>query len=638
MPVKRGQALVLFALTLLLITLMVMMTVSFGMAAARKTDLNNAADATAYAAAVETARTFNSAAMLNRAIIAHYVTIAGIDAQMAYVSEGHALFNLAATQFRMFDMSSNPVRMSDVFQGLYDPSGGCADRTWETRDASYELWHADLFYFSPSPSPLPGDNIDGYCVHGVCPTRHPMGRGDGWNFESVGQLEKRAGVELHAVHRAIHDLARIERATYRELYDRVRSGSLAHDVADAMKIDANVAVAARPDARDELNQATRSNSAGTQYGTRSRGFEHGFADAVMGTRPRERLQLPGPPENPAPLFRQLRDFVNAAFAAYPGGQVMWATFGPSDVTSDYTFDVQDGLTSARVREEPMGPPNVLEPGMGHSYGRAQGGLVVTRYADACAGRTIRTVTSGQATSPRDPVTGQRYETLPMGVLVRGERGSARHTLYESGYGDGAHAGPPTSGGGCHGAHTIYGGEPVEDVHAFTDDTLPEEILAFVLADPAGSDGAHGAWGQPVVPVVLSKRFPLKDDPWALDFHFGFTSAGADLDLASQGRVTTASAAGVAHYHRRGHLGEPANLLNPFWRATLQPVEVDQRLKKFDPSRGTQVAPGQMPMVQVLQSQLPQYDDAPQAKAAYQALRDQVHGMQKHPGDGSGVVR
>src|SRR5262245_26837870 len=74
---QHGQALALFALTMLLLTLMVLMTIGIGMAATRRTDLNNAADAAAYSAAVETARTFNSAALLNRAIIAHYVTIAG---------------------------------------------------------------------------------------------------------------------------------------------------------------------------------------------------------------------------------------------------------------------------------------------------------------------------------------------------------------------------------------------------------------------------------------------------------------------------------------------------------------------------------------------------------------------------------
>ena len=34
------------------------------------------------------------------------------------------------------------------------------------------------------------------------------------------------------------------------------------------------------------------------------------------------------------------------------------------------------------------------------------------------------------------------------------------------------------------------------------------------------------------------------------------------------------ATGIAYYHRRDHWDEFPNLLNPFWRATLAPIDVD----------------------------------------------------------------
>jgi hypothetical protein len=37
---------------------------------------------------------------------------------------------------------------------------------------------------------------------------------------------------------------------------------------------------------------------------------------------------------------------------------------------------------------------------------------------------------------------------------------------------------------------------------------------------------------------------------------------------------SAVANGIAYYHRRTAIGEPPNMLNPFWRATLVPGEVD----------------------------------------------------------------
>jgi hypothetical protein len=86
----RGQALVLFALTLLFLALMVLGTLGFGMRAKERVEIQMAADAAAYSQAVSTARTFNAIAVLNRAQIAHMVAMAGTQSMISYGSQQYA--------------------------------------------------------------------------------------------------------------------------------------------------------------------------------------------------------------------------------------------------------------------------------------------------------------------------------------------------------------------------------------------------------------------------------------------------------------------------------------------------------------------------------------------------------------------
>ncbi|WP_223641816.1 pilus assembly protein [Corallococcus sp. EGB] len=86
----RGQALVLFCLTFLLLTLMVLGTLGFGMRAKERVEIQMAADAAAYSQAVSTARTFNAIAVMNRAQIAHMVAMAGTQSMISYGSQQYA--------------------------------------------------------------------------------------------------------------------------------------------------------------------------------------------------------------------------------------------------------------------------------------------------------------------------------------------------------------------------------------------------------------------------------------------------------------------------------------------------------------------------------------------------------------------
>ncbi|MGV3625658.1 MAG: hypothetical protein ACO1OB_32910 [Archangium sp.] len=104
-----------------------------------------------------------------------------------------------------------------------------------------------------------------------------------------------------------------------------------------------------------------------------------------------------------------------------------------------------------------------------------------------------------------------------------------------------------------------------------------------------NDSAADAWGQPKVMVALQRDLnnPDRRFPWELHFKFPFSATGEAAEWDGRGKKLhtrgsnnlnisrqTAIATGLAYYHRRDHWDEFPNLLNPFWRATLAPIDVD----------------------------------------------------------------
>ncbi|MDP2272426.1 MAG: Tad domain-containing protein [Archangium sp.] len=131
-------------------------------------------------------------------------------------------------------------------------------------------------------------------------------------------------------------------------------------------------------------------------------------------------------------------------------------------------------------------------------------------------------------------------------------------------------------------------EPDPEVHHTMGDCTPLCPSVWVRTigfQPNNSEA--DAWGQPKVIVALQRDLTMKKFPWELHFKFPFsatgpasewdgrgrelhTRTGNGMNISSQGAVAT----GIAYYHRRDHWEEFPNLLNPFWRATLAPIDVD----------------------------------------------------------------
>jgi len=95
----RGQTLVLAALTALIITLMVLITLSIGWRVRDRIETQMTADATAYSQAVDVARMYNEFALMNRTIIAMEVSVLSMSALISWSS--HYRSNLVAHEEAM---------------------------------------------------------------------------------------------------------------------------------------------------------------------------------------------------------------------------------------------------------------------------------------------------------------------------------------------------------------------------------------------------------------------------------------------------------------------------------------------------------------------------------------------------------
>lgn len=81
---SRGQTMLLFMLTLLLLTLMVFITLGIGMKIREKNELQTLADTTAYSQAVVTARTYNTISIINRLEVSYFVAMAASESLISW--------------------------------------------------------------------------------------------------------------------------------------------------------------------------------------------------------------------------------------------------------------------------------------------------------------------------------------------------------------------------------------------------------------------------------------------------------------------------------------------------------------------------------------------------------------------------
>ena len=130
-------------------------------------------------------------------------------------------------------------------------------------------------------------------------------------------------------------------------------------------------------------------------------------------------------------------------------------------------------------------------------------------------------------------------------------------------------------------------EPEQFVHHTMGDCTPLCPSVWVRTVGFQPDGNEdNAWGQPKTVVAIERDLEKHQYPWELHFKFPFSAGpagawdGRGLELTSEAghhlsvRRQTAVSTGIVYYHRAHYWREFPNLLNPFWRATLAPVDVD----------------------------------------------------------------
>ena len=136
-PANRGQSLVVFAMSLLLLAAMVCMTLSFGTKAKERMELQQVADQGAYSTAVAVARSFNLLSTTNRVMLATEVAMLGINASSSFASlwagvvEAMVLYyglDLVLNQFPKFVCAPIPQCgcWGVFFEGLTTEDGGSA--------------------------------------------------------------------------------------------------------------------------------------------------------------------------------------------------------------------------------------------------------------------------------------------------------------------------------------------------------------------------------------------------------------------------------------------------------------------------------------------------------------------------------
>ncbi|WP_164018661.1 Tad domain-containing protein [Pyxidicoccus trucidator] len=111
----------LFALTMLLLVVMVCMTLAMGSKVKERMELQTLADASAYSSAVATARAFNAVAVMNRVQVAHAVSTLGT---LSLISWSTLYWKHADNAAALFRMMVLPYELNTIVQCLPPQKAG----------------------------------------------------------------------------------------------------------------------------------------------------------------------------------------------------------------------------------------------------------------------------------------------------------------------------------------------------------------------------------------------------------------------------------------------------------------------------------------------------------------------------------
>ncbi|MFT3709576.1 MAG: Tad domain-containing protein [Archangium sp.] len=502
---RRGQNLVLLALTMLFLALMVTMTLGLGLRIRQKHELQNLADTAAYSNAVMTARTFNDMALINRLEVSYWVAQAADQSIISWTAYAHAMANgvhnaaddLLQTNCgrRLRPNIKNQVTdfKNDVKSYVQTDIEGPSDAMWRQMDKA---------------AGLESQNIQGM----IAGLRSELS--SGVTSANPGNLRD-------------------------EFFQRVKSQQLTNQIVAASKqtdisiIDNGAGAGVNTAAKVSMKEVD------CDYGSGGNG------------------PLTGDPPGGSGLCLRATMNTNMLYAAMGSRGNEWVT-GRGTIPSKVSQRLQQIAGNYGAITAVIGAPggsgywadkqtDGSAPTTTEAWGDDHGSVTV--FAGGCSYTTNITA---HVRSTHLLETNDQHMWMPKlnGADVD-KNPDVDHTM-----------------GDC---------TPL----------CPSVWVRTIGFEP--SDDEQNVWGQPKQVVALERDLSAKKWPWELHFSFPFSATGPAGEWDGRGqnlhtaagnglsiKRQTAFATGIAYYHRRYHWDEFPNLLNPFWRATLAPMDVDSR--------------------------------------------------------------
>jgi hypothetical protein len=519
----RGQSLVLACLYMLLLVVMVLMTLGISQRVREKIELNTLAESTAYSNAVATARAYNAVSLMNRAAIAHWINLAGVESLISWTglffAEYYAMLEglVPTSAFTYYDTLSPPT-----VNGLpgYSASSDCemamANVLWNPFN---ELYNNDL-------------KID-------------------W-LQFINDAA-RAGQQGRRLQDAIGSLKGAEVAVVDSARTIVTGNQLGAEISQ---------LAQQPDLSTSVGGVSAPNAmwmSAAQPGLDSDKMWWAVMDARS---PWVKNRSNDPISR---LERALKRAYDKIFASPPYALIDVLTrqpFGQLKVEGSVTFDFTShghGCFGSDFPTCEAGPDwtNALAQDLAHGVAH----INITRIKGTIKGG--RSVNCPGYT-----------RTVSMDNESRVKASDSFHDDDYAWWDYKKYGGSSSSGG------TTSPVMSQVDQVAYTEHTMGPCTDNYLLrpchsvyVPIVGLDQSHPLEGQAKNYAGLSRDHSRhasgSKDPWDVKMSFGFGGTPASIDLAKGADEPAVSVGtGIAYYHRRGHFTEMPNLFNPYWRATL----------------------------------------------------------------------
>ena len=530
----RGQTLLLFSLSLLLLTLMVLMTIGLGVRLHERTEQQVVADAAAYSQAVVTARTFNAVASLNRALIAQLSAVAAAQSLLSWAGYYHGALNQGRDVLASLGLGACGGEVAKAYEGIIRED-----------ERLIEIWEPQGAY----------TGIEGHDLHSASYIR-----------------------------RVVYETALVIADDQKRIYDRMVARVAPTDVGRG--IAEHIAQEARRgspwgDNRRELfaaDQRVTRRERDAAVVPEQHAPKH-LVRATMATRGVEHF-ISSREATPRKGELSAADYVRIRLNAVMAAKGSRLTAVVSDYGTAYFGAAGPQVTSGLAEVDGLDGQSINRAEWKRWQELARDDVPMNIWgAWAQDSGTFRFEPPPGCTFPEPTEDSFGY------IVTTGPDDDRDNHLWRRGQDfDYRERNSP------------HVNDPPVVRHSFQ--RRPERADApsiwpvFVDYQESALQGANAALnleGQPKSLVPIVRDYSVRSrDPWELRFRFQFsrTGTGTRVDLGSKRagfEQATAIASALTYYHRgapggtgAGHAAEPPNFLNPFWRATLVASDVDER--------------------------------------------------------------